>query len=305
MLCEICHENEARVTYTEIINGVRKEQHLCESCAAKQTPFNIMGKLGPEVQFGNILSGLLQSFAKGLGSMQEKEAICGRCGMTASEFAKTGKLGCPECYRAFSAILDKNLSTLQGAVENKGKKPMNAVYFEPARQSGNTDTNGIKEKADVEEATGNLLGSAGTIDDILGKPEEKAVRPAGKSHGRGTASAANTKGTTAGSKTEAAKIASLRKKMEKAVKNEDYEEAAILRDLIYDLEGNEVKPGSVAGSGDKTTARKKSPAGKGKSSGEKASSRRNTDKNKPKDTSTPDKSVKQQKKGSSPKKAGK
>ena len=37
MLCDECHENEAVVFYTEIINGEKKELHLCEACAAKET----------------------------------------------------------------------------------------------------------------------------------------------------------------------------------------------------------------------------------------------------------------------------
>ncbi|MCR5324414.1 MAG: UvrB/UvrC motif-containing protein [Lachnospiraceae bacterium] len=229
MLCEICHENEAHVVYTEIINGVKKEQHLCESCAVKQSPFNLMGKIGPDVQFGNILSGLLQSFAKGLNAMQEKESICGRCGMTASEFAKTGKLGCPDCYGAFAPILDKNLKTLQGAVENKGKKPMNAVYFEPAKYSrkdavqnpdGSDRENPLND--DNEQTPGDVLGAAGTIEEILGSDGPEAIIT-----GRNAAA-------------KPAKLskeaAVLRKLMEKAVKEENYELAAQLRDRLRKLE---------------------------------------------------------------------
>ena len=241
MLCEICHENEARVVYTEIINGVKKEQHLCESCAAKQSPFNIMGKIGPDIQFGNILSGLLQSFAKGLNAMQEKETICGRCGMTASEFAKTGRLGCPNCYSAFAPILDKNLKTSQGAVENKGKRPMNAVYFEPAKYS----------QKDEEQVAGDVLGTAGTIEDILGDEI-----PAAKPDRKGKVSNGNTDGKISkdrnilkdrnirrdsekaipGTKSFDREIALIRGSMEKAVKNENYELAALLRDRLHGLE---------------------------------------------------------------------
>ena len=272
MLCEICHENEARITYTEIINGVKKEQHLCEKCAAKQSPFsNIAGnfKIGPDVPFGNILSGLLQSFAKGLGAMQEKESICGRCGMTASEFAKTGRLGCPNCYSAFAPILDKNLKTLQGAIENKGKRPMNAVYFEPL----NYDPSQVPDakEQDIAGTTGSVIGTAGTIDDILGtrEPEKTGTVRRGRKKAaqtddigkesktsgtkRRTAKSAGSgkdkdaaidkkpgrKGTAsknAAGKPDTPQIAVLRKKMDKAVKEENYEEAAKLRDRIHELE---------------------------------------------------------------------
>ena len=233
MLCEICHENEARVTYTEIINGVKKEQHLCENCAAKQSPFNIMGKLGNDAPFGNILSGLLQSFAKGLSTMQQQESICGRCGMTASEFAKIGKLGCPECYNAFAPILDKNLRTVQGAVENKGKRPMNAVYFETLKRDpvqSRAKESGNEEQNDSEKAQ--LLGAAGTIADIL-------VDPASDPGSR------NVKATIK------AEISRLRRQMEKAVRDENYEEAASLRDRIHELDGSNRNEGD-ASAGQKT-----------------------------------------------------
>ncbi|MCR5330601.1 MAG: UvrB/UvrC motif-containing protein, partial [Lachnospiraceae bacterium] len=269
-------------------------------------------------------SGLLQSFAKGIGAMQQKESICGRCGMTASEFAKTGRLGCPNCYSAFAPILDKNLRTLQGAVENKAKRPMNAVYFEPLKYDPSAAQGGQdKDGSDTENITGNVIGTAGTIDDILGRsgPEEadtaakrRRKTDSGKVSGRagetgeseetrknsnntetgktgknsktgkneetektrkngknsktanstgagktgaeasgrkrkaGTTAAvgdvdtvgtANTSGTsgTAGRKVQdTPEIAALRRKMEKAVKAEDYEEAARLRDRIHDLE---------------------------------------------------------------------
>ena len=285
MLCEICHENEARVTYTEIINGVKKEQHLCESCAAKQPPFSLIGKGVPEMQFGNILSGLLQSFAKGLNSMQEKESICGRCGMTASEFAKSGRLGCPDCYNAFAPILDKNLRTVQGTIENKAKRPMNAVLFEPSGRNTASDAENANRSAKTEmpdgnDETGSVLGTAGTMEEILGsdaretsssvKRKDPERKPAGSDKtaakrdepkpGKAVKkdmSGKRTKTGKAGSKPadpvpDAGRgrkkgtdlnapnndeIVSLRKQMEAAVKDEDYEEAARLRDLIRSLEG--------------------------------------------------------------------
>ena len=33
MLCDHCHEREANVKYTQIINGQKKEMNLCEKCS--------------------------------------------------------------------------------------------------------------------------------------------------------------------------------------------------------------------------------------------------------------------------------
>ena len=35
MLCENCGKREANVRYSENINGVKKEMHLCEECSQK------------------------------------------------------------------------------------------------------------------------------------------------------------------------------------------------------------------------------------------------------------------------------
>ncbi|MCR5684872.1 MAG: UvrB/UvrC motif-containing protein [Lachnospiraceae bacterium] len=232
MLCEICKENEARITYTEIINGVKREQHLCESCAAKQSPFNLMEKFSGDIPFGNILSGLLQNIAKGMTTSQEKEVICGRCGMSASEFAKNGKLGCPECYSAFAPILEKNLKTVQGAVENKGKHPLNARMFEiPAGLSKDADA-GTATGKEAPAAPGDTLGTAGTIDDIMGTPEKTLQKTGKKTSGRKK----KPDGETVSKETTNDEIAELRSRMNRAVSIEDYEEAARLRDLLHMIE---------------------------------------------------------------------
>ena len=227
MLCEICNENEARITYTEIINGVKREQHLCENCAAKQAPFNLMERLGSDIPLGNILSGLLQNFARGLNASQEKESICGRCGMSASEFAKNGKLGCPECYSAFAPILEKNLKTVQGACENRGKRPLNARLFEIPSVSQQKDEDISTSGPDASAKPGDTLGTAGTLDDIIGAPS-KPKRSAGRKPSERKKK--NVKETTND------EIAELRSRMNKAVSVEDYEEAARLRDKLHALE---------------------------------------------------------------------
>ena len=35
MLCENCNENEATFHYTEVVNGIMTQHHLCSECAAK------------------------------------------------------------------------------------------------------------------------------------------------------------------------------------------------------------------------------------------------------------------------------
>ena len=126
MLCDRCKKNEAQVYYTEIINGEKTEQHLCEECAAEYTSFH-MGTpiMNQELTLGNLLSTILGNYG---GTAQEKgnaqtELHCDNCGMTYSEFMKTGRFGCENCYESFHTLLDKSIRSIQGADTHTGKKP--------------------------------------------------------------------------------------------------------------------------------------------------------------------------------------
>ncbi|MBO4558718.1 MAG: UvrB/UvrC motif-containing protein [Lachnospiraceae bacterium] len=220
MLCEICHTREANITYTEIINGQKREQHLCQVCAGEQT-LAITGKLGNEISIGSILSGILQNYAKGLAAKSANEPVCQRCGMTASNLIKDGRLGCPECYNAFSMILEKNLKTVQGSVEHHGKVPANAARIEinPAQSAGRTAAE-VMNAATEEIVRQNEAGRK--------KKNTKA-----KSLSEKTEKPAHT------SKDAAARIEDYRKQLNAALAEENYEEAARLRDLIRAVEAAE------------------------------------------------------------------
>ena len=124
MRCENCGNNEANVKYTEIINGVKKEMHLCEECAkelgiGRDLSFNM--NMDIPSFFGEIFNeynslNLLPSF----GSLKEEK--CNGCGMTYDEFSSTGKFGCQSCYDIFSYRLDPILKSIQGNNRHVGRK---------------------------------------------------------------------------------------------------------------------------------------------------------------------------------------
>ena len=237
MLCDICHTREAKIMYTEIINGQKREQHLCETCAGEQT-LALTGKIGGEISIGSILSGILQNYAKGLVAKSSNEPVCQRCGMTASNLIKDGRVGCPECYNAFSMILAKNLKTVQGAVEHHGKVPVNADKIEvnPVSLTGRTAVDVVNEAADEIARKNSRIG-------------------------RKSASSKSSKARqiqiTSDSDDE---IKEYRNRLKKAREAEDYEEAARLRDLIRDAEGTAGK--QVKEKAKKTASCAKKTAGK-------------------------------------------
>ena len=241
MLCDICHTREANITYTEIINGQKREQHLCQICAGEQT-LAITGKLGSEISIGSILSGILQNYAKGLVAKSANEPVCQRCGMTASNLIKDGRLGCPECYNAFSMILEKNLKTVQGSVEHHGKVPANAEHIEisPAKATGRT-------AAEVMNAA---------TEEIVRMNE--AGKKAKRSKKAQNLSAVSEKPAHT-SKDAANRIDDYKKQLSAALAEENYEEAARLRDLIREVEAAEKTEFEVP----KPAGRKKSAAASG------------------------------------------
>lgn len=128
MLCDVCQKNEAKIYYTEIINGKKTEQHLCESCAAKHSTFKAISALSKDdLNLSGMLFGLLGNVEK----EEEKEDIpvkaCKKCGLTYEEFTKDGLFGCDECYKSFGKVINKNLRSIHGADTHTGKQPKGYV----------------------------------------------------------------------------------------------------------------------------------------------------------------------------------
>lgn len=147
MLCDNCNENEASIHYTEVVNGVRSEHHLCSDCAAKMGITSISDIGNSEIPFVKFLTGLLAS--SGLGSEDYDNPMshvrCPKCDMSYQEFIQMGKFGCSECYDVFGPLLDDNLKKLHGSAEHKGK-----VYAKAADDMDDFDSDNVNADLDDE-----------------------------------------------------------------------------------------------------------------------------------------------------------
>jgi protein arginine kinase activator len=131
MLCDRCQKRDAKILYTEIINGVKKEQHLCEECATDYTSFQMEKPImNSELTLGDLLSTLLDNYTSA-GKKQAGEEIpsvtCSNCGTTYEEFIQKGRFGCANCYRSFHEQLGKTFKGIQGAEVHTGKRPKGFV----------------------------------------------------------------------------------------------------------------------------------------------------------------------------------
>ncbi len=117
MICSSCHQNEATIHLTEIVNNQMVEIHLCETCGEeKGTDFKT------HFNFSELLSGL-SDLGSAFRSEQKSDAKCKVCGLTFEEFGKTGRLGCASCYQSLSKMLVPLVKRVQRSTTHMGKKP--------------------------------------------------------------------------------------------------------------------------------------------------------------------------------------
>lgn len=117
MQCDHCGEREAEVQLTEIQDGDMKTLRLCNLCAAERG-------LSNQAAAGTApLADFLAQIGK---SVDEPSAgtptePCPYCGTTGSDFRRTGRLGCPQCYPHFERQLRGLLRRIHGSTQHVGK----------------------------------------------------------------------------------------------------------------------------------------------------------------------------------------
>jgi protein arginine kinase activator len=117
MSCDQCREREAVIHLTQIVNDQVTTLHLCERCAAEK------GVESP----GAVAKTPLGSFLAAMGKEPEAPAprtadTCAQCGGSLQDFRESGRLGCPECWRAFETPLRDLLRRLHGSTHHVGER---------------------------------------------------------------------------------------------------------------------------------------------------------------------------------------
>ncbi len=116
MICEKCGKNIATTHIETYRNGKLTKRDLCSKCAAEEN-------VSANFQMG--LGGLLGSiFGDGILEPAVADgAVCPTCGMKFVEIARTGKVGCADCYQAFYDRLLPTIHKIHGKTTHQGKKP--------------------------------------------------------------------------------------------------------------------------------------------------------------------------------------
>jgi protein arginine kinase activator len=124
MQCQACKKTKATVRCTSMVNNKKSESYLCEACAEKNGVVNPLGNI-PEL-FGHIMASILgEALAakSGRGKKRAPGPACPSCGLTFSQFEERGKVGCAQCYKAFSGEMKILLRRLHGSSRHKGRAP--------------------------------------------------------------------------------------------------------------------------------------------------------------------------------------
>lgn len=116
-ICSVCKERPATIFFTNISSENKSVNlDLCDECAKAKGITESTGFTPADLMFG-------------LGASQEIEQVmgtelkCPRCGFSQADFKKTGRLGCPECYKTFAEGLEGLLKTMHKGTRHMGKVP--------------------------------------------------------------------------------------------------------------------------------------------------------------------------------------
>lgn len=139
MLCEKCGKNLATTHIRTVVNGVVREQNLCGYCAADE------GYVGlSHNSFAGMLASMLGEVTN--SHIKSTEKRCAVCGAQFSDIAKSGKMGCAQCYKTFNSELLPYLKRIHGSIKHSGKIPNRAPLI-------------VKPKEDSIESLRALLNS--------------------------------------------------------------------------------------------------------------------------------------------------
>ena len=155
MLCEKCGEKEANVRYTQIINGVKKEMHLCDKCANELGIGNMSMNFDMPFDFSNFFGELLNEYNDGFMPTiaLPKTLKCDKCGLSFDDFVDNGKFGCPSCYDTFEERIDPILKRLHGSNRYIGR---NAKKINPENELNIDKTKEKKEEVKEENKIDSL-----------------------------------------------------------------------------------------------------------------------------------------------------
>jgi protein arginine kinase activator len=115
MQCDVCQQSNATIFLTQVVEGKVQKVNLCQGCAQNK---------GVTDSTGFNLAELLKGVGKeSVQTNSSRGLMCPNCGFSQSDFKKSGRLGCSECYGVFHESLEGLLKAMHKGVSHTGKRP--------------------------------------------------------------------------------------------------------------------------------------------------------------------------------------
>ncbi len=174
MLCDECGKNPAVFSVTIASGGGVSNRHLCAEC---------MKQMESSLTQGNIHS-FLSSIMSMLSPTQKESDLlkCAQCGLSYSDFERTGKLGCAGCYQSFQKELGPMLQRIHGSSQHVGRTPVHnhepeavqtTVPAEPTQKELNEKRmEELRQKMDEAVAVENFEAAAQYRDEMRALAQE-------------------------------------------------------------------------------------------------------------------------------------
>lgn len=115
MICENCGKNQATTHLKSIVNGKYTEMWLCSDCAKAMGVGNMFTHTATD--FSSFLGSF---FGDGLPS-RTSATRCKSCGTSFADIARSGKVGCADCYTNFYDELLPSIQKIHGNIQHTGK----------------------------------------------------------------------------------------------------------------------------------------------------------------------------------------
>ena len=231
MICQKCKNAAASICVSQVVDSQKTDIYLCQNCANEVAAAQLKAALGfLGAMHGNLVFGVEQAplTARPGGEnsdnrdnyeRRERLGICDSCGITFEEIQKAGKLGCADCYRTFRANLRPIIMRIHRSAQHRGKSP--SLAAEPAEPAGEAAAEAAA-KAAAEAAgvpgqngEGTSAGPAGSVADDFTERLKSGAETVKKANNR---------------------LNALKTALTLAIRDEEYEKAAVLRDQIKELE---------------------------------------------------------------------
>lgn len=146
MLCQKCKSKEANTHVKSVVNGEYKEYMLCSECAKEMGYSNLWSDMHSD--FNSILG----SFFSNALPARSETTRCPVCGSTYHDIAKSGQVGCANCYDVFLSELMPSIRRMHGNTTHCGKKPLSNTVVEETQTSEDNTSEIEHLKAQLKEA---------------------------------------------------------------------------------------------------------------------------------------------------------